>query len=291
MHWQKTTVVGVGLLGGSLGLAIKRGRLAARVCGLVRRPASIPECERLGVVDECTSDLAVAVQDADLVILCTPIGQMVSLAQQMLPHLKPGTIVTDVGSVKAPVVRELEPLLAAGKVHFVGSHPMAGGEKMGVSAAREDLFKGAVVAITPNARTDREAEKKILALWTALGSRVARLSPEAHDELVSRSSHLVHVVASELASYVLSPIHPKEQSILCANGFRDTTRVAGGSPEMWRDIAMHNRSNLARVLGVFIEDLQEFRLALENGDQAVIQDFFEKARQRREKWRAQAGGE
>ena len=291
MHWQKVTLVGLGLLGGSLGLSIKRGRLAAKVCGLVRRPASIAECQRLGVVDECVSDLAPAVNNADLIILCTPLSQMFPLARQMLPYLKPGVIVTDVGSVKAPLVRDLEPLLAAHQAHFVGSHPMAGGEKTGVNAAREDLFKDAVVAITPTSRTDCQAVKKIEMLWSSLGSRVLRLSPEAHDDLVSRSSHLVHVVAAGLASYVLSPIHPKEQAALCANGFKDTTRIASGSPEMWRDIAMNNQGNLARVLGVFIEDLQEFRLALDNGDQAAILEFFEKARQRREKWRANQGVE
>jgi prephenate dehydrogenase len=286
MHWQKVTIVGVGLLGGSLGLAIKKERLAAKVCGLARRQASASECLRLGVVDECHTDFATAARDADLIILCTPIAEMLPMAQSMAPRLAPGVIVTDVGSVKGPVTRDLEPLIAKAKGFFVGSHPMAGGEKSGVGAAHQELFKGAVTAVTPTPRSDPAAVKRVEELWAALGSRVVRLSPEAHDDLVSRSSHLPHVVAAELVNYVLSPIHPKEQYLLCANGFKDTTRIASGSPEMWRDIAMGNRGNLARVLGVFIEDLQEFRLALEHGDQEAIHEFFEKARQRRETWLA-----
>ena len=284
VQWQKVTLVGVGLLGGSLGLAIKERKLAAKVDGFVRRSASIGECEKLGVVDRATGDLKQAVSDADLVILCTPIGRMIELTKEMLPALKKGAIVTDVGSVKGVVVNELEPLVAKAGGFFVGSHPMAGGEKMGVAAARGDLFVNSLCIVTPSHNSDAEAVEKVCEFWKSVGARLLTLAPGAHDDLVSRSSHLPHVVAAELANYVLSPAHPKEQAMVCANGFRDTTRIASGSPEMWRDIAIANRENLARVLGVFIEDLQEFRLALDNGDVKVIQEFFEKAKQRRDKW-------
>ncbi|MDB6022238.1 MAG: prephenate dehydrogenase/arogenate dehydrogenase family protein, partial [Pedosphaera sp.] len=140
MHWQKITLVGVGLLGGSLGLAIKQRRLAAKVDGYVRRTVSIGECEKLGIVDHATRDLHRAVENADLVILCTPLGQMREVTEKMLPALKPGAIVTDVGSVKGSVVEELEPLVKSAGAMFVGSHPMAGGEKTGAAAARADLF-------------------------------------------------------------------------------------------------------------------------------------------------------
>ena len=125
--------------------------------------------------------------------------------------------------------------------------------------------------------------------WQAVGAKTLTLTPDLHDDLVARCSHLPHVAAAELANYVLSPVHPKEQAQLCANGFRDTTRIAGGSPEMWRDIALANRKNLARVLGVFIEDLQEFQHALETGDAKIIEEFFEKAKQRRDAWCGQNG--
>ena len=281
------TLAGVGLLGGSLALAVRQRGLAAKVDGLVRRSATIAECERLGVLNHATRDPLRAVENADLVVLCTPLAQMRPVLERMLPALRPGAIVTDVGSVKGTVVQELEPLVARAGGQFVGSHPMAGAEKAGVAAARADLFVNAVCAITPTARSSPEAVDRVEALWRGVGGRPLRLNPELHDDLVSRSSHLPHVVAAELANYVLSPAHPKQQSLLCATGFRDTTRIASGSTEMWRDIALANSRNLARVLGVFIEDLQEFKLALENGDQGAVEEFFEKARQRRDAWSGQ----
>jgi prephenate dehydrogenase len=183
------------------------------------------------------------------VVLCTPIAQMASLTTKMVSVLKRGAIVTDVGSVKASVVAELEPLVATSNAQFIGSHPMAGAEKMGVLNARADLFEGAVCVLTPTARSRPELVQTLEEFWQSIGARTLRLTPETHDDLVSRSSHLPHAVAAGLANYVLSPMHPKEQAMLCATGFQDTTRVAGGSPEMWRDICLANRKNLARVLG------------------------------------------
>lgn len=286
-HWQKVTLIGVGLLGGSIGLALRQRRLAGRVVGYVRRVESIAECEKAGAVDQADTDLWRAVEDADLVILCTPIAQMAPLTTKMLSALKPGAILTDVGSVKASVVAELEPLLAGSNAHFVGSHPMAGAEKIGVTAARADLFAGAICVLTPTARSKPEVTRLVEEFWRSLSARTLRLTPETHDDLVSRSSHLPHVVASGLANYILSPVHPKEQGMLCATGFQDTTRVASGSPEMWRDICLANRKNLARVLGVFIEDLQEFQLALEQRDEKLIEEFLAQAKQRRDAWQAQ----
>jgi prephenate dehydrogenase len=287
MHWQKVTLVGVGLLGGSIGLALKQRKLASSIIGLVRRSASIAECEKLAVVDHATRDVAKAVENADLIIFCTPIAQMRELAERMLPALKKGALVTDVGSVKGSVVKELEPLFAGAGAHFIGSHPMAGAEKTGPKAARVDLFHHSICVITPTAKSPAALVARLEEFWTALGARLMKLTPDAHDELVSRSSHLPHVVAAELANYVLSPVHARQQAQLCASGFRDTTRIASGSPEMWRDIALANRKNLARVLGVFIEDLQEFQLALEKQDVKSIEEFFEKAKQRRDAWCAQ----
>ncbi len=286
--WEKIALVGVGLLGGSLGLAVRERHLASRVVGYVRRQASVLECEQAGAVDSATTDLLNAVEHADLIVLCTPLAQMAEVTAKMLPVLRPGCIVTDVGSVKASVVSELEPLLTGTGAYFIGSHPMAGAEKMGVVAARTNLFEGAICAVTPTSKSPPKLVARIEELWKSVGGRPLRLSPELHDDLVSRSSHLPHVVAAELANYVLSPVHPKEQGMLCATGFRDTTRIASGSTEMWRDISLANRKNLARVLGVFIEDLQEFQIALENKDEKVIEEFFAKAKERRDAWCAQA---
>jgi prephenate dehydrogenase len=286
MRWNNISLIGVGLLGGSLGLAIKQRQLASKTRAFVRRSSAIEEGMRLGIADVITQDLKEAVQGADLIILCTPLSQMAGLATQMRHHLKPGAIVTDVGSVKATVMQELEPLFHDAEACFVGSHPMAGSEKTGAAAARADLFQNAICLVTPYARSSVDAISAVQDFWKAVGGCPIRMTPEMHDDLVSRSSHLPHVVAAELANYVLSPAHPKEQALVCANGFRDTTRIAAGSPEMWRDIAMANRKNLSRVLGVFIEDLQEFQLALERDDVEAIEDFFTKAKQRREKWQS-----
>ena len=282
--FRKITIIGVGLLGGSIGLAVKRRKLARQTAGFVRRTASLKDCEKAGAVDFVTTDLLAAVWDADLVILCTPLAQMRSRVREMLPALKRGAIVTDVGSVKASVVRELESLIQKSGAHFVGSHPMAGAEKTGVSAARVGLFENTVCVVTPTKKTNRPALKQVEQFWKALGSRVLELTPETHDALVSRSSHLPHVLAATLANLILNPAQPKLQAALCANGFRDTTRIASGSPEMWRDIALANRQNLAKALNLFVADLQKFQRMVKEGDAKAIATFFETAKQRRDDW-------
>ncbi len=297
VRWKKITIVGVGLLGGSLGLAIRQRRLAKVVAGFVRRKTSVAECRRLGAVDFATQDLARAVGGADLIILCTPLAQMHSLVNRMLPALDPGAVVTDVGSVKAGVARELAPLVARAGARFVGSHPMAGAEKTGVSAARTDLFVNAVCVVTPTPASDQGALRKVEQFWKALGARVLRMPPKEHDLLVSRSSHLPHLVAATLAGYVLDPRFPKAQSVLCATGFRDSTRIASGSPEMWRDIALANRENLRRVLDEFVRQLQKVQALLRDqhvqpplqaADAVKLEQYLATAKRRRDGWRSQA---
>ena len=283
------TLVGVGLLGGSLGLALKKRKLAREVNGFVRRAFSVIECKQAGAVDLATRDLSLAVSGADLIVLCTPLAQMRSLVKQMLPSLKRGAIVTDVGSVKGSVVRELEGIVARAGGHFVGSHPMAGAEKTGVAAAREDLFEHAVCVVTPTRRSNKAAVRKVEQLWKLLGARVLRLSPETHDDLVSRSSHLPHLIAATLANSVLDPAHPPQQKALCANGFRDTTRIASGSPEMWRDIVVANRRNLSDALGSLVKELQKLQGVIRRGDEVAISDFLSQAKARRDRWVAENG--
>ncbi len=284
VRWQKISIIGVGLLGGSIGLAVKQRRLAKEIAGYVRRVASLKECEKAGAVDYATTDLLAAVSGADLVILCTPLAQMAAIVERMRPALKRGAIVTDVGSVKASVVRDVESLVKSAGAHFIGSHPMAGGEQTGVLAARKDLFECALCVVTPTKKSNRANLLKVEQFWSALGCHMLRLTPELHDTLVSRSSHLPHVSAAALAGFVLNPAHPKHQPALCANGFRDTTRIASGSPEMWRDIALANRKNLARELGAFVRGLQRFQQALKASDVKAIAKFFETAKQRRDDW-------
>jgi prephenate dehydrogenase len=202
----------------------------------------------------------------------------------MLPGLAKGAIVTDVGSVKAGIVDDLEGLVSEAGGYFVGSHPMAGAEKSGVAAARADLFAGAVCVITPTAKTHPAAARKVARFWKAIGGRLLEMSPEEHDALVSRSSHLPHVVAAQLVNLVFGPDQPPNQPALCANGFRDTTRIASGSPEMWRDIALANRENLSVALDGFMSGLRDFQRSLKRRDLPALARFFADAKTRRDGW-------
>ena len=284
MRFQKISIIGVGLLGGSIGLAARRRKLAAEIAGYVRRAASLKDCEKTGAVDYATTDLLAAVSNADLIILCTPLAQMRSLADQFLPALKRGAIVTDVGSVKAEVVRELEPLIAKAGGHFVGSHPMAGGEKMGVLAARADLLVNAMCVVTPTKKSNANAVATVKKFWQSLGARTLRLDAAQHDVAVSRASHLPHVIAATLAGLVLEPRSPRAQPQLSATGFRDTTRIASGSPEMWRDIVLANRKNVSQSVDAFVAELKRFQTALKKSDGKAVEQFFATAKARRDNW-------
>jgi prephenate dehydrogenase len=288
VQFRKITIVGVGLLGGSVGLAVRRQGLAGEVAGYVRSEKGVVDCEKSGATDYATTDLLAAVSMADLVILCTPLAQMRLLVEQFLPALKPGAIVTDVGSVKADVVRELEALIKKSGAHFIGSHPMAGGEKTGVAAARANLFEKAVCVLTPGKKAEAGAVRKLERFWKSLGARVLKLDAAQHDLLVSRSSHLPHVIAATLAGLVLDPRGPAQQAALCATGFRDTTRVASGSPEMWRDITQANRKNIARSVDAYMAELKKFQTAVKASDAKGIEKFFVTAKNRRDQWLAQS---
>lgn len=235
-------------------------------------------------MDVAGVSLREAVRGADLVVLCTPVARMEGLAREIAPLLEPGASVTDVGSVKEAVVSGAEAAIGAVGGFFVGSHPMAGSERTGVKAAREDLFCGAVTVVTPTEATDVEAVGRIRKTWEGVGARVLTMTPAHHDDLVSRSSHLPHLVAAALAGYVLSPKHPAEQAWLCATGFRDTTRVASGSPEMWRDIALGNRTAVLAALDGMGGALAELRRLLEAADGQGLESFLRTAKERRDAW-------
>jgi prephenate dehydrogenase len=235
-------------------------------------------------LDHATLDLEEAVEGAQLIVFCTPIAQMSSLARKFVPVLERGAIVTDVGSVKTCVVRQLGPIIARAGGHFVGSHPMAGAEKMGVRSASRTLFEHAVCGVTPAAGSNPRAVSAVEGLWRSVGARVLRLKPEVHDALVARTSHLPHVLAATLAAHVLDPRQAADHATLCASGFRDATRIASGSPEMWRDIVLANRGNLSRELSAIVRDLESFRVLLRAGDAAAIEKFFATAKARRDRW-------
>jgi len=290
VRWAKVTIIGVGLLGGSIGLALRRRNLAHEVRGYVRRKAAVAEAVRLGAVHRVGTDLREAVSGADLVILCTPITRMEEIMEAMLPALKRGAIVTDVGSVKTTVVRRLELRIRKAGAHFVGSHPMAGSDKGGVRAARADLFEDAVCVVTPTRKTSKPALSKVQRFWKSLGAQVLIMDAARHDRLVCPASHLPHMVASMLALHVLDPRQDKRQVQLCATGFRDTTRIAASSPEMWRDIALANRQNLARDLAAFEKRLRSLRALLAKSDATGLQQQLARAHELRSRWKPARDG-
>ena len=281
VQFQKLTLIGVGLLGGSIGLAAKQRGVAHRVCGLVRREESIAECLAAGAVDEATLDITEAVTDANLVILCTPVGQMGELATTLKPHLAADAIVTDVGSVKASVLAAVEPVLP----RFVGSHPLCGSEKSGVAHARGDLLEGAVCAVTPTEASPAEVVETISKFWNALGSRVVNLTAADHDAIVARTSHLPHVLASALVNAVVASPHVGESDFL-GSGFRDTTRLASGDAGMWRDIAMGNAAAIAAALEDLQAEIGRLKTALSEKDAAALENFFAEGQSVRDDWLA-----
>ena len=279
VDFQRITLVGVGLLGGSIGLAAKQRSVAGRIIGYVRRAESVKECLENGAVDEATQDLEAAVTGASLVILCTPVGQMCELAKRIKPYLSADAVITDVGSVKASVVREVEPVLS----RYVGSHPLCGSEKVGVVHARGDLLEGAVCAVTPTDSTNANALELVTQFWKALGSRVVSLSAGAHDTIVARTSHLPHVLATSLVNTVLGHLREEEAAFL-GTGFHDTTRLASGSPELWRDIAITNAEAIAVSIDGVQNELEELQAALRTGNAAQLEAFFSKGQMRRDDW-------
>ncbi|MDA7915803.1 prephenate dehydrogenase/arogenate dehydrogenase family protein [Verrucomicrobia bacterium] len=286
--FNKIGIIGMGLLGGSLGLAAKQRNVASRVACYVRRESAIEEVLDAGAADEASMNLEEVVSNADLIILCTPLGQMVSLAEQIIPFLKSGAIVTDVGSAKQRVDSSLTPLFGKSHASFIGSHPMAGGEKTGVAAAREDLFQDATCAICPGPASPKLATESLTRFWEKLGTSVLSMTPGAHDKAVSRISHLPHAVASAMACLGLDSNAPSIQRSLCATGFADLTRVASGSPEMWHDISIQNREHLADATDALIELLKQFSDQLRANDSNAIQALFERAKELRDQWMTEA---
>jgi prephenate dehydrogenase len=275
-------VIGVGLVGGSLAWGAKQRGLAREVIGVDVAPESSRRAVDEGVVDAMMT-MADGVRGADLVVLAVPVGRLEAVAREVAPFTADSTVVTDVGSVKVPVVERLEPLFA----RFVGGHPMAGGERSGVNAASAALFDGAVCVLTPTPRTDARALDVVDRLWVGVGASVLRLSPSAHDVWVAAVSHLPHVAAAALVNAASAAADGRALS-LAAGGFLDTTRVASGSPDLWRDICLMNREPVLAMLKAYLKEVEGVRDAIERGDGRALLDAFSRARASRERVR---GGE
>lgn len=270
------TIVGVGLIGGSLGLAARQLRLARRVIGVGRQQKSLEAALRLGTIDEATIDMAAGLREAELVVFCTPVDLIVEQIRTAAQHCRPGTLLTDAGSTKTAIVRGLEGRLPEG-VTFVGSHPLAGSEKRGPEFADAHLFRQRLTVVTPTETTPEQAVQQICDFWQALGSRVKLMSPEDHDRALALTSHLPHLLASTLAG-----ILPEELFELTATGFRDTTRVAAGDPSIWTGIFQQNREAVLEALEQFIQRLKMFQQVLRSEDGTALAALLAQAKKVRD---------
>jgi len=280
--FRQITIVGVGLLGGSLAKICKQRGLADKIVGFGRSAAKLEQAKRLGIIDTGLTDLRASVAEADLVVLCSPVGMIVPLAREMAAHLQPGCIVTDVGSVKKSLVAAIEPLLP-GSIHFVGSHPIAGGEKSGFETATADLFQGAKCIVTPTPKTDAAALAKIKELWEQTGMEVVELDVEEHDFIFGAVSHLPHVIAFVLMNTVggIATKNYAEITSFSGGGLKDITRIASSNPVMWRDIFLSNKVPMLDLIDKFEKSLREVRSMIEKEDGGSLERTLETANKHR----------
>ena len=280
--FDRMGIVGPGLIGGSLGMAVRSLRLARTVVGVGRRQASLDAALRLGAVDEVTLDAEAAVKGADLIVLATGVGRILEYLDALAPHFEAGAVVTDVGSVKASICRCARSILSrtGGQWRFVGGHPLAGSEQRGVEAATVDLFKAAVCILTPDQQTDSgdEGLARLSELWSALGAVVRHFEPAEHDRLLAEISHLPHVAAASLVNSV-----SHNALSLAASGFKDTTRVASGDPRLWVDICLENADSLIAALRALKGELDQFIQAAEERDASRLGRLLEQAKERRDR--------
>ena len=309
MSMHTLTIVGVGLIGGSIGLAAKKRGLAKNVLGVGRNQSRLDQARHLGAIDESCLDLAAAAGASDLVVVCTPVDRIAEYILAMAPYCRPGTLLTDAGSTKETIVAGVEehwregekgrrgerekgtgddetqsPLLPfspspllPNDVHFVGSHPLAGSEKQGVQYADADCFQGRWTIVTRTSRTDVSALDRVMTFWQQLGSRVKIMDPVEHDRALATTSHLPHLLAAALAG-----ILPREWHDLTATGFRDSTRIAAGDPELWSAIFAHNRDALLAALARFEEQLGSFKAALQGDDWNAVKELLSRAKKSRD---------
>lgn len=277
---DRVAIIGLGLMGGSLGLALKRQGLARCVAGFARRPSVRRRAVKIGAVDEAHSDLREAARNADLVVFCVPILTIPRLVAACAPVLRPGCVVTDVGSTKGVVLAAMERALERTDVCVVGSHPIAGSEAAGIGAARADLYRGTVVVVTPSRRSSPASVQCVRKFWEALGARVLVLASGKHDRTLAATSHGPHLAAAALAESVLGRGDPA-LALFCGTGFRDTTRIAAGSEDVWHDIAATNRTAIARELARLEVRIRRMRKALEDGRLGALKKSLVRARRLR----------
>ncbi len=268
---QNIAILGLGLMGASLALALKKRGFPGRISGYARREETRRQALETGMLDAVFADPADAAREADIVVVCVPIWTIAKLAQQIVGALKPGAVVTDVGSTKSELLKTMAAVFKDSAAHFVGSHPIAGSEKTGIEAGDPELYQGRLTVVCPS-----EGAAQISRIWQAVGSEVVEMSPEAHDSMLASTSHLPHMVAAALARSVADG-DPSKKAAFCGTGFRDTTRVASGSADMWVDIIDTNRAALEVELDRFHQELRGLIRILRSGHGEDIRNWLEEA--------------
>jgi cyclohexadieny/prephenate dehydrogenase len=276
MQLDTLAIVGVGLIGGSIGMAARQRGLARRVLGVGWRQSTLNLAQDLGAIHEGYLQLAPAVAAADLVVFCTPVQVIAAQVKEAAAHYRAGALLTDAGSTKSLIVSEVDGRLPSG-VHFVGSHPLAGSEKRGPEYADPLLFQDRVTVITPTPTTDAEAADRVEQFWQALGAQVRRMSPEEHDRALALTSHAPHLLASALSGTL-----PADLFSLTATGFRDATRIAAGDPELWAGILLQNRQAIQEALSRTLTQIDRFRTAMQQGDNGELITLLEQGKKVRD---------
>jgi prephenate dehydrogenase len=282
--FRRVAVIGVGLIGGSFALALKRAHGCAHIVGAGRDPANIRRAIELGAIDSACADAAEAARGADLVLVAAPVAQFPRIFAAIAPALGSDALIADAGSTKQDVVAAARAHLGAAVARFVPSHPIAGAEKSGVTAANADLLVNRRVVLTPLPENAPQAVVRVAEAWEACGARVSRMSPEEHDAVLAAVSHLPHLLSYALVHEFAGRANSAQLFGLAAGGFRDFTRIASSHPEMWRDICVANREKLLAELQRYTDKLADLRPLLEHGDGAALERIFSEARAARERW-------
>ena len=274
--FRKVTIIGVGLIGGSLAKAIKKHRLAREIVGLSQGHQTLATALKEGIIDQGYHDVSKAVANADLVVLAAPVGIITGMLSLIGPHLRRGCIVTDVGSSKAAITKAAQKNLPQ-HVFFVGSHPLAGSEKAGIAHASAELFDNAACIMTPTDATHRMAKERVKLLWTKVGANVKFMSPEEHDKIFGYVSHLPHMVAFAMMETIPADLVP-----YAAQGLKDATRIAASSPQMWNDICLSNKRNIINALDEVVKNLSVIRKAISTDDQKTLLNLLKNAKTKRD---------
>jgi prephenate dehydrogenase len=282
--FNKIALIGVGLIGGSFALSLKKARAVEHVVGLDRHSSSLKAALQLGIIDSFADDMASAFADADLIVIATPVAQTTKILSAIYPYLQSNTIVTDVGSTKADVVLAARNSLQEKVSQFVPAHPIAGREKNGPEAAIDDLYVGKKVVITRLAENADQSVDLVSQAWRLCGAIIHHLSPKEHDQVFASVSHLPHLLAYALVDDIAAKPHADRLFQYAASGFRDFTRIAGSSPEMWRDISLANRTAILEELDSYSAKLQQLRASLEASDSLALEAIYSRAQTARVNW-------